>query len=205
RGVILTVFGVALALLGEAGVGLMLIVSFVVMWLYPVLFEVYKNGQTIGKKSMGIRVCMDNGMPIGWQASMIRNLLILADFLPMMFLSGLLAMLFSRHAKRLGDRVAGTMVVRVPKQKASIERIAHRPSLPPMALTLEEQKAILSFVERAPKLPADRVAELVTIIAPITGKADIEAAADEIVGYANAIMGYNDDKESSGAPHQGVL
>ena len=174
---------------GEAGVGLMLVTSFLVMWLYPVLFEVLRDGQTIGKKSSGLRVCMDNGMPISWQASMIRNLLIVADFLPMMFLSGLIAMLFSRSGKRLGDIVAGTMVVRTPKIQAMSEPIAHRPILPPIGLTLEEQRALLSFVERAPMLPSDRVEELVGILAPMTGKATLSDAGDELVGYANAITG----------------
>ena len=66
---------------------------------------------TPGKKSQGIYVCHDDGTPITLSASMIRNLLRVADFLPFMYLVGVFSVLFNRKSQRIGDMVAGTMVV----------------------------------------------------------------------------------------------
>ena len=96
---------------GEAGYGFIAIGIFLITWLYPVYFEVYRSGMTPGKKSQGIYVCHDDGTPITLSASMIRNLLRVADFLPFMYLVGVFSVLFNRKSQRIGDMVAGTMVV----------------------------------------------------------------------------------------------
>lgn len=190
RGIVMSLAGTGLFYLGATGVGLYLLLAFLIFWLYPVLFEVLRDGQTIGKRLFNIYVCMDNGMPIGWQASMIRSLLAMADFLPFGYFTGVIAILFSQSNKRLGDMVAGTLVAHLPQSRPMPQPIAHRAILPPMPLNLEEQRAVLSFVERADSLPDERVVELVGILAPMTRCANVDDAGDEIVGYANAIMGY---------------
>src|SRR5512143_1036292 len=106
----LFIVSIALSILGEFGFGLFLILLFLVEWFYPVLFEV-SRGATPGKKMMGLAVVHDNGTPIGWPASMIRNLLRVIDFFPLMYGTGLLSMLINRQFKRLGDLAAGTLVV----------------------------------------------------------------------------------------------
>jgi uncharacterized RDD family membrane protein YckC/uncharacterized membrane protein SpoIIM required for sporulation len=79
---------------------------------YYTLFEAYRGGQTPGKRRLGIRVVRDTGHGITFGAALVRNLLRAADFLPPPYLTGLLLILFHPRARRLGDLVAGTVVVR---------------------------------------------------------------------------------------------
>ena len=112
--------GMLLPLLGGAGMGLWLILMFLMEWFYPVLFEVLARGQTVGKMALGIRVLCDDGTPVGWYQSTVRNFLKFVDFLPVLYGAGLLSMLLQKDFKRLGDLAAGTLVVyaerRVPRQ-----------------------------------------------------------------------------------------
>ena len=73
-------------------VGLYLIAPFALLWFYPVLFEVRAHGQTPGKRMLGLRVVQENGTPVGWSASVLRNFLLVADFLPLLYLAGLVSM-----------------------------------------------------------------------------------------------------------------
>lgn len=198
RGLILVVVSFVLLLIDLGGLGLMSLVYFVVFWFYSVLFEVFRDGQTIGKRMFNIRVCMDNGLPVSWQASVIRNLLIMADFLPFGFFAGLVTSLFNKQSKRLGDIVAGTMVVYEERQAGISAIKTCPPILPPMALRLNEQQAILMFAERASSLPEQRRLELAKILMEMTGKSDAGRASDEILGYANAIIGNANPKNYKG-------
>ena len=189
RAIIMIFMYFALIFLGESGMGILLIIYFLVEWFYPVLFEVYRDGQTIGKKQFGIQVCQDDGMSVTWRTSMIRNLLRVADFLPMFFISALLCMLFQRQSKRLGDLVAGTMVVYVYADKTSFDipmRQARTPSIP---LLFDEQQAILAFAERLDELPRQRQDELAGILTSLTAQKNLAKSSDELVGFANAIIG----------------
>jgi uncharacterized membrane protein SpoIIM required for sporulation/uncharacterized RDD family membrane protein YckC len=86
---------------------------YTVVWGYFVFFEAIWRGQTPGKRVSGIRVVLDNGLPVGWRESALRNLVRAADILPPpACLVGCLMILFSKRGKRLGDLLAGTMVVR---------------------------------------------------------------------------------------------
>ena len=64
RMAVLWVLGMALAIMGAAGMGVMLIVMFLTFWLYPIAFEVLNDGQTLGKRMLGLRVINDNGTPV---------------------------------------------------------------------------------------------------------------------------------------------
>src|SRR6185503_5272035 len=79
---------------------------------YFILFEGLRGGQTPGKRTVGIRVVRDTGHPVTLGAAALRNLLRVADFLPPPYLLGLGLIAFHPRAKRLGDLVAGTVVVR---------------------------------------------------------------------------------------------
>jgi uncharacterized membrane protein SpoIIM required for sporulation/uncharacterized RDD family membrane protein YckC len=98
---------------------------FVVMWGYFLFFEALNQGQTPGKRWTGIRVIRDNGLPVGWRESALRNLVRAADILPPpACLVGGLMIILSKTGKRLGDLLAGTMVVTrgaqiEPAQRAS--------------------------------------------------------------------------------------
>lgn len=152
--------------LGSFGQGLFLILVFVVEWFYPVLFEVFNHGQTIGKKAMGIMVINDDGTPIDWSSSIVRNLLRFADFLPALFGFGALSMLVNKDFKRLGDLAAGTLVVhkrKIKHQDLSFEAEGLSPKIP---LTLAEQSAIISFAERSSKMSDARSQELAGYLGP---------------------------------------
>ena len=114
---ILMLVGTVLALLGAAGQGLYLILLFLIFWAYPILFEALWDGQTPGKKAMSLRVVNGDGAPVGWLAAITRNLLRTVDMLPFGYAAGLVACLADPHARRLGDMVAGTLVVHNERER----------------------------------------------------------------------------------------
>ena len=85
--------------------------QFLLLWGYFSLFEAFWNGQTPGKRLLKIRVIQDSGRPITLFESLARNLLRVIDFLPSIYLAGLVTMLCNAQGKRLGDLLAGTLVV----------------------------------------------------------------------------------------------
>lgn len=149
--------------------GLILLVTFVSYWGYPVLFEVYAGGRTPGKRSVGIRTVRADGLPVGWRESSLRNLLLVADFLPLMYCTGLLFMLFDSRFRRLGDLVAGTLVVYddPPHTRKAAPAVEAQPL--PVPLTPEQQRGLLDLFEREAELPPERVLELATLARPLTG------------------------------------
>lgn len=90
---------------------IMVLVYFVLMYGYYILFESIWNGQTPGKRITHIRVIKDSGQPITAVDSFARNLLRLVDQLPVAYGIGVLSAWISPQSKRLGDYVAGTVVV----------------------------------------------------------------------------------------------
>ena len=97
--------------LGGAGLGMVLVVMFAVEWGYYVLLETLTAGRSIGKRAMRLRVVKQGGLPLGFGDSVLRNLLRAADFLPSFYALGLLVMSNDRCFRRLGDMVAGTLVI----------------------------------------------------------------------------------------------
>ena len=169
--------------LGRVGLGLTLLVLFLLEWFYPVGFEVMGGGQTPGKKLLGLRVLRADGAPVGWSRSTVRSLLAFADFLPFGFAAGLTAMLLGRRCQRLGDLAAGTLVVHVePLQAHQAAQGGAEALAPPFPLTLPEQRAIMGFAERAPGLTLERARELADLLEPLTG-----ARGDEGVRRLNAM------------------
>ncbi len=78
---------------------------------YFALFEAYWHGQTPGKRVMKLRVIKDSGRQITFFEALARNLLRVVDYLPGMYLVGVVTMLCNKQNKRLGDLAAGTIVV----------------------------------------------------------------------------------------------
>jgi uncharacterized RDD family membrane protein YckC len=77
------------------------------------LVQEARSGTTVGKRALGIRVVTDEGAPIGWRESAIRNLVRLIDFLPALYLLGGAVAIASSRSKRLGDLAAGTVTIRM--------------------------------------------------------------------------------------------
>jgi uncharacterized RDD family membrane protein YckC len=172
--------------LGSIGWGLILLTIFIVEWFYPVLFELYQ-GATPGKKMLNLYVCHDDGTPVNWQSSMLRNLLRVADFLPFAYALGLLSMFINNDFKRLGDIAAGTVVVYRNTKDTKINIPNEDPSPLPVPLTITEQRSILDFAERYDYLSIPRQQELSNILNHLTQKQD-EDSVKELHKYANWLL-----------------
>ena len=164
-------YGVAIVArwMGGLGVAFYIILFFALEWFYPVLFELGRAGSTPGKKVFGLKVVMDNGLPITPAASVTRNLLRAADFLPFLYGFAVVSMLLRRDFKRLGDLAAATLVVHQPRAVArrSLEQVA--PVAPTRPLPARDQATLIDLAGRARSLPAERLDELAALAAPISG------------------------------------
>ncbi|MGB0595523.1 MAG: RDD family protein [Rubripirellula sp.] len=104
------------------------LVYFIISWFYGTLMETYFNGRTVGKWACGLRAIDIDGRPISGKRALIRNLLRVADLMPLAAISsvapdvppafmiptgmvGLTTMICTRRMQRLGDLAAGTMVI----------------------------------------------------------------------------------------------
>lgn len=168
--------GVVMLLTGWASpgfaYGLLLLIAFAVEWGYHTLFEWLWNGQTPGKKALGLRVVRRSGVPLDLVRSAMRNLLRAADLFPMAYAAGLLTMFANGRERRLGDLAADTIVVR--HKKASLGEL---PALPRDAVELAPQDAaslglrprdlalVDAYFRRAPILSPERALELAEILA----------------------------------------
>ena len=107
-----------------------IVILFLIWWGYYVLFETVWSGQTPGKRSMGLRVIQDQGFPVDFRAVLIRNLVRLADMLPLLYGIGVLFVWFHPQYKRLGDLAAGTLVIR-EREEEPIQPAPSPPVLTP--------------------------------------------------------------------------
>ncbi len=83
-----------------------------ILWTYWTAFELRWNGQTPGKRLLRIRVVRTDGSPVTPFASAVRNALRLIDFIPACYPLGAAVMLFDSKHRRIGDLLAGTLLVR---------------------------------------------------------------------------------------------
>jgi uncharacterized RDD family membrane protein YckC len=118
--------------LGRPGLGMamMFLWWFTLSWSYFLLFEWLWKGQTPGKRLLGIRVVHLNGTAVTFFQSAVRNLLRLADALPIPIPSpifpgglGFLIAAGNRESRRLGDLAAGTLVVHVEQRAQPIRAL----------------------------------------------------------------------------------
>jgi uncharacterized RDD family membrane protein YckC len=176
---------------GGVGVAFWLVLLFALEWLYPIAFELTPAGATPGKRVFGLRVVMDNGLPATAAASVARNLLRVADFLPFGYGFGVVTMLVRRDCKRLGDIAGATIVMHQP-------RVASRPPLsdvapipPTAAIAAEDQPALIALAGRAPRLTAARLDELAALAGAVSGDAG-RAGPDvtrRVLGVAQWLLG----------------
>lgn len=189
RGGLLTGLATILALLEAVGLALLLLGWFLINWWYPVLFEVLSHGSTPGKKAVGLRVVMQDGVPVGWSASIVRNLLRQVDFLPALYATGLIAMACNRRFQRLGDLAAGTMVIYQANERKRQNALPAGPAIrPPESLKPSEQRLIVNFAERIPSLNPERSAELANLLEPLTGETGPEGV-ERTLGWARSLRG----------------
>jgi len=93
------------------GPALAIFILFAIYWGYFAIFEILWKGQTPGKRFAGIRVIKESGRPINAFEAVGRNLMRALDGLPGIYGVGLVCMMCNRQSRRLGDFVAGTVVV----------------------------------------------------------------------------------------------
>jgi uncharacterized RDD family membrane protein YckC len=110
------VLGESLLLLGQSDrlpwlVALFGLVGFAFLWGYYIFFEVLWNGQSPGKRLVGLRTIRREGTPIEVADALIRNLIRIVDFLPFYYGVGVITMFIDGQSRRLGDLAAGSLVV----------------------------------------------------------------------------------------------
>jgi uncharacterized membrane protein SpoIIM required for sporulation/uncharacterized RDD family membrane protein YckC len=169
--IILLVLFASWLLLIAPGVGLLgegawvlaigVIATFALFWGYYVLFEGLRDGQTPGKRLLGLRVVQDGGYSVSLAASAVRNIVRLLDMQP--FPTGLLGLtvaLVSRSGKRLGDMAAGTIVVREHVHHAAAPVVEREDAgAEPAVLTESEYELLERYMSRRDALdPTHRYA-----------------------------------------------
>jgi uncharacterized RDD family membrane protein YckC len=140
-----------------------ILVQFAVETGYFIVWEMLTSGRSLGKIVLGLRVVKRDGMPIDGRSSVVRNLMRSVDLLPVNYLVGLTAMILSPSVERLGDHVAGTIVIRLDRP-AVAEQIEVPPDAAPLALTRRqvaqlgprELALIRGTIRRAGELPVER-------------------------------------------------
>ncbi|WP_257458603.1 RDD family protein [Archangium lipolyticum] len=145
-GVFMTVLSLVMVAFPGFGSALGIVVYFLVDWGYGIALETAWSGQTVGKRALGLRVIQQSGVRIGFYHAALRNLARPVDRLPLLYLVGGLTALLSGSQQRLGDMLAGTIVVRERRLKA------------PSALGATGEEGLLAdplFVSRVKRLSAE--------------------------------------------------
>jgi uncharacterized RDD family membrane protein YckC len=103
------------------------LIAFAFFWGYYIFFEMLWNGQSPGKRWVGLRVIRTDGTPVTLAESIIRNLVRLVDFLPAYYGVGVVTMFINEQSRRLGDLAAGTLVVR-DRATVTLESLTAKPT-----------------------------------------------------------------------------
>jgi uncharacterized RDD family membrane protein YckC len=116
-GIATAIFGVSINAFSKISAqwaeAIVIFILFLLFWGYFTLFEAFWNGRTPGKRVARIRVIQRSGRAIGLFESMARNLVRYIDMQPFpLYAVGVIAVFSTRQHQRLGDLVAGTLVVR---------------------------------------------------------------------------------------------
>lgn len=192
RSLVLLCFYIVLLMLGfggKAGIGLSLILYFILEWWYPVLFEVYRGGQTIGKKIFKIKVVNEDLTPIRLGPSLIRNLLRSADFFPSFYVIGVVSMLMTSRFQRLGDLAAKSLVIYVEQEKYDPKSLADiAPIAPTHPLNETQQAAFINFALNRGGMSTARQAEIAEIIRPKIPQR-FQDATDYVRGVGKWLLG----------------
>ena len=177
---------IILGLMESISGGLMLILIFLLEWFYPVVFELFMNGQTPGKRTMGIAVVHSDGSPVTANGSIVRNLLRTADMFPVFYLAGFLSMLISRRFQRLGDLAADTLVIHLEQGSRPAAVVNVPEQAPDWPVDVQDQQTLVSFLERGQALTPERRQELARIVFPEMTDQEAERHA---LGVARHLLG----------------
>lgn len=148
---------------GGVGAAIIYVLVFLVVFGYPAAFETMWRGRTLGKAAMGLRVVTVEGAPIRFRHAAVRSIFTLVDWLATQGVVGITALLLTKRNQRVGDLVAGTIVLRERvasnRSSAPVQFVApagldaYTASLATGAIGHEEYGSIRSFLLRAGSLP----------------------------------------------------
>ncbi len=181
---------------------IVILVSFllIVPFLYYFLQEWYLGGVTIGKLLFKIRVIRLDGVKIDVTSAFLRNLFRFVDWLPILYpyLVGAWALVFSKHQQRIGDMVAGTVVVVVPGRASAedVKTLTMDLSAKPLSVILRPKAEGLAlellkeyFVRRERLDPKARVSilESISSVLKLSLPNDLEEAERRLSAFANRV------------------
>lgn len=178
---------------GGLGAAFGMIAFFLLEWGYPVAFELARGGATPGKRVMGLKVVMDSGLPVTPGASLVRNLLRAADFLPFLYMAGSTMLLARPDGKRLGDLAAGTLVVYAEPARLHAAIPPAEPQRPARALSPAQQTALVEWAGRVQRLTPARAEELAQLARPAVAGEDRDDGAPvtpRLLGVAHWVLGH---------------
>jgi uncharacterized RDD family membrane protein YckC len=184
-----------------------LVLALVVVWAYYPVSEAVWSGKTLGKFAFGLRVVGDQGEPIQVSQAVIRNLVRIVDFLPLLYGIGIIALFWNGRGKRLGDLAAGTVVVRErapvrlsqltaasPPETATAARLGPADAALLRALDPELRQFATAYADRRPRLDPWRRSVLATraepalrrVLPDLVGSEGPLAALDRLADLASS-------------------
>jgi uncharacterized RDD family membrane protein YckC len=189
------------------------LLTFLIFWGYYIFFEMVWNGQSPGKRKLGLRVIRADGSPVSFTESLVRNFIRLIDFLPAYYGIGVMTMFINKQTRRLGDLAAGTLVVHDRtvtldslgratnwelESWTSFPRPAAAGQYPVERLTLQDLQLVESFLLRRKQL-ANRAALASQIYqtmcdhmgVPVDGSLNFLQAEDVLVGMLKEKTNHN--------------
>jgi uncharacterized RDD family membrane protein YckC len=137
-------------------IAIVIAIPFLLEWAYFALFEAFWHGQTPGKRIMKIRVIQQTGRPVSLFESLGRNLVRIVDWLPSFYVIGVISMFVTKRQQRLGDLIAGTLVVHERPLEAPLESIGSSRTFTSAVF----QPSAVAPPPRVSQLPTDAVARL---------------------------------------------
>lgn len=192
------------------GIGVYLLLLFVVEWLYGAIFESVLGGRTPGKMALSLRVVRVDGSPARIPDILLRNLVRGVDYLPVwapfgsdtlslpLFGVGVFTMFLDPKLRRIGDLVGGTVVV-VEDRQGVRDDVAIEPPVTEderqrlpvqVSLSAEELRILEAFIRRRGRLSPERTEELAQLYGPaLSERTGIEADSWErvlVLAYARA-------------------
>lgn len=130
---------------GSVGAAIAIGASSLVLLGYHIAGEMWMNGQSPGKRLMDIRVVKDNGQPIRFADSALRNFIRIFEFAAGAYTISIISILASRQCKRIGDFAAGTIVARATKRAVPAHLAVDVSALP---LPPEMRQAVQTGISR---------------------------------------------------------
>ena len=133
--------------------GVFIILIFIIHFGYFIICELTMNGRTWGKRVFGLRVIRDNGQPILFTHSLVRG--IFRTSVDMLYV-GVFVIMFSKQHKRLGDMLAGTVVI--SENYDSLEAVTEEEMPDFLAeyepiMTYHEKQLVFAWLNKKASLP----------------------------------------------------